>query len=329
MKENITTNVELSGEFTNIALFGVDENESRTDSIIVLSINNETGEMKMLSVYRDTILEFITENSYGGKIFNYDKANQAYASGGAEGAINMLNVNMDLNIKDYILVNFDGLANIIDALGGLDIYINSAEAGYINHYLVNLRKATGKSVDDVTLSDQVVHLNGLQVTAFCRIRYTSFTNEEGEVFANDYGRTERQRYVLEKLFAKAKDAGASEILEVANTLFQENTDEENFIKTSLSMEEILELIPLMLEFNIVGSDGFPFEKSSGFFAPFYLTESGAQGTLYNQNLSCVFVDDLEENVKQVHEYLFGDTDYEPTSNVSEIGNNLKASTGVY
>ena len=118
-------------------------------------------------------------------------------------------------------------------------------------------------------------------------------------------------------------------MEVANTLFQENTDEENFIKTSLSMEEILELIPLMLEFNIVGSDGFPFEKSSGFFAPFYLTESGAQGTLYNQNLSCVFVDDLEENVKQVHEYLFGDTEYEPTSNVSEIGNNLKASTGVY
>lgn len=325
-EDKITSNVTLSGEFTNIALFGVDLEESRTDTIIILSINNETGEMKMCSVYRDTVLEFIKEDSSGRNIFNYDKANQAYAQGGPECAINMLNTNLDLNIKDYVLVNFDGLANIIDSLGGLDIYVSDNEMGHLNSYLVELRKATGRDDPDVTQSSQIVHLTGLQATAYCRIRYSSFT-KDGVTYNDDYARTERQRYILEELFAKAKDAGAGEILDVADTLFEENTGEDKFMQTSLSMDEILELIPLLLDFSMTDSKGFPFEKSSGSFAPLYITSSGAQGSLYGQSLSCVFVKDLEANVQELHSYLFGDSDYEPTDNVKEIGDNLKTITG--
>lgn len=324
--EDITSNVTLSGDFTNIALFGVDLEEARTDTIIILSINNKTGEMKMCSVYRDTVLEFIKKDSKGNNVFNYDKANQAYAQGGAATAINMLNTDLDLNIKDYVQVNFAGLATIIDSLGGLDLYVSNNEKGHLNSYLVELREATGRDDPDVTQSNQIVHLTGLQVTAYCRIRYSSFT-KDGITYNDDYARTERQRYVLEELFAKAKDAGAGEMLDVADTLFAEDTGEDKFIKTSLSMDEILELIPLLLDFNIVDSKGFPFEKSSGSFAPVYVTSSGAQGSLYGQNLSCVFVKDLEANVTELHSYLFGTTDYEPTENVKEISDNLKALTG--
>ncbi len=159
---------------------------------------------------------------------------------------------------------------------------------------MELRKATGQNDPDVAKADQVVHLTGLQVTAYCRIRYSSFVNSEGQVFNDDYARTERQRYVLTELFAKAKDAGAGEMLDVADELFNENSEEDPFIQTSLSMDEILQLIPLLLDFNITGSQGFPFEKSSGMFAPFYINSSGATGSLYNQKLSCVFVKDLEK-----------------------------------
>lgn len=326
-EDNITTNVELSGDYTNIALLGVDEDEARTDSIIILSINNKTKEMKMCSVYRDTVLEYITEDNKGRKIFNYDKANQAYAQGGAETAINMLNTNLDLNIKDYVRVNFSGLANIIDSLGGLDVYITEAERGYLNAYLAVLRDSTGGNDPDVTKSNQVVHLTGLQATAFCRIRYTSFTRD-GVTYNDDYARTERQRYILEEIFRKAKNSGASEIIDVANALFEDNSNADNkFILTSLSKEEVVTLIPLLLDFNITDSKGFPFEKSSGSFAPLYMTSTGAQGSLYGQNLSCVFVKDLEANVKELHSYLFEEADYEPTDNVKEISDNLKTITG--
>jgi len=323
----ITSNVKLSGDFTNIALFGVDLDESRTDTIIVLSINNKTGEMKMLSVFRDTVLEFITQDSKGKNVFNYDKANQGYARGGAECAINMLNTNLDLNIKDYVQVNFAGLANIIDSLGGIDVYVSDNEKGHLNNYLVELRKATGKNDPDVTKSNQVVHLTGLQATAYCRIRYSSFTRD-GVTYNDDYARTERQRYVLETLFAKAKVAGASEMLDVANQLFKENTGDDKFMTTSLSLNDILDLIPLLLDFNIVDSKGFPFEKTSGSFAPLYITNTGAQGSLYNQNLSCVFVKNLAQNVTELHSYLFGVNNYVPTENVNEIGQNLVSATGI-
>ena len=116
VNENVENNESLKG-YRNIALFGVDSREgdlgkgTRSDSIIIASINEETGEIKLCSVYRDTYLNLSNDS--------YNKCNSAYAKGGPEQAIIMLNMNLDLNITDYVTIGFDGLTDVIDALGGV------------------------------------------------------------------------------------------------------------------------------------------------------------------------------------------------------------------
>lgn len=192
---HINEDLDISKDYTNIALFGVDSREgnlginSHSDSIIVLSINNITGDTKMLSVYRDTFVQF-----YKGDSVQYNQASTANYYGGAVAAVNMLNKMLDLNITDYITVNFAGLANIIDALEGIDIEINEDEMNLINGYLTETREVTGLESPDVTTYGRV-HLNGLQATAYCRNRYTAFTKEDGTVVEKDYARSERQRKI--------------------------------------------------------------------------------------------------------------------------------------
>lgn len=177
-------------EYLNIALFGLDSRDqelsgTNSDTIMVVSIDRDSKEVKLVSVYRDSY-----QKIYSGKEPYYSKINAAYASGGPEGAINTLNQNFDLDIKDYVAVNFNGIATIIDLLGGIDVNITEDERGYINGYLTETRKITGLDADDVYRNGQV-HLNGLQATAYCRIRYTAVYMEDGSVYNNDFGRTAR------------------------------------------------------------------------------------------------------------------------------------------
>ena len=108
-----------TGEYTNIALFGLDSRNNeldggvQSDCIMIASINNKTSDVKLVSVYRDTLLQ-----QQNGR---YDKANSAYNTGGPEEAISLLNRNFDLDIKNYVSVNFNALVKVIDALGGIDI----------------------------------------------------------------------------------------------------------------------------------------------------------------------------------------------------------------
>lgn len=114
MNENVENNEVMQG-YRNIALFGVDSQEgslgkgTRSDTIIIASINQDTGDVKLVSVFRDTYLNLGNDN--------YNKCNAAYAKGGPEQAIMMLNKNLDMNITDYVTVGFDGLIEVIDALG--------------------------------------------------------------------------------------------------------------------------------------------------------------------------------------------------------------------
>ena len=189
--------------YRNIALFGVDSTtgqltkNTRTDSIMIASINMDTGECKLVSVYRDTYLNLSNDS--------YNKCNSAYAKGGPEQAINMLNMNLDMNITDFVTVGFAGLTDTIDALGGIEIDVTEAEIKHLNNYQISI---SGKTTDGVTYTAQegvdyipVTHaglqtLNGLQATAYCRIRYVG----------DDFQRTERQRTVLMKIAEKAKKA---------------------------------------------------------------------------------------------------------------------------
>ena len=185
--DNVENNGLKQEGYTNVALFGTDNRAGelegvRSDCIIVASINNKTKEVKMMSVYRDTLL--LQEDGY------YNKANSAYSAGGPEGAINMLNRNLDLDISDYVSVNFLALADVIDLLGGIELDLTYEEVCHMNNYCVETSEITGKDYEPIDPEVAGTYrLNGVQAVSYARIRYT-----EG----GDFARTQRQRIVIEK-----------------------------------------------------------------------------------------------------------------------------------
>ena len=236
--------------YTTYALFGLDHrskneklNTENSDTIIIASINNDTKAVKLVSVYRDTLLNV--------KDDTYSKANSAYALGGPTNAVSMLNTNLDLNITDYVAIDFDALVTVVDCLGGLDIPLSYAEIVHMNNYCVETSEETGKSYTPVELPDpkpedeeaivDTYHLNGVQATSYCRIRYTA---------SLDMGRTERQRRVIQMIVDKAKKAGLSTIFDIMDQVFP-------MVKTSVSKTEILKMIPAMIGYSIDETTGFP------------------------------------------------------------------------
>ena len=309
--------VDLGEGYTNIALFGIDprygefEDSAHTDTIMIVSINNKTHDVNLVSVYRDSLLRMTTKD---GEI-DYEKANSAFFRNGAEGALNMLNNNFDLDITEYALVNFEGLAKIIDALGGLDINITGEEAFYINGYLTETREITGMDAPDVTESG-LVHLTGLQATAYCRIRYVTFTDEAGNEYTDDYGRTARQRLVMQKILEKAQSAGVKELLDVADTLIkQNNVNGKKILSTNIQWNRIVDLLTVAVDCHLNSTIGFPYDvytPSKGYAYYGYVIPMG-----------------LEQNVIRLHEYLFPDKSYTPSELVSRINDYIIDETGVY
>lgn len=299
-RENVMMNEEVAGNkelkaYTNIALFGIDSRDeslgdgNRSDTIMVASINNKTKEIKMVSVYRDTYLLIPKEDS------TYDKANLGYFYGGPELAINELNRNLDLDITDYVSVNFSALIDTIDALGGIDIEITEKECFYINGYMTETALITGKEKVELYESG-LVHLNGMQATAFCRIRYVPTVNGTND----DYGRTERQRVVISKIAEKAKEADFATLNKVVDEVLPN-------ISTSLTAGEILGLLSGAAKYELVDNAGFPFEKVG--------MGMGSKG-------DCVVPVDLEYNVEELHRFLFGAEDYTVSGAVKEISNRI-------
>ena len=154
--------------YRNIALFGVDSTtgsltkDTRSDTIMIASINQDTGECKLVSVFRDTYLNLSNDT--------YNKCNAAYAKGGPEMAISMLNLNLDLNITDFVTVGFAGLTDTIDALGGVYIDVKDNEISHLNNYQLCIADDLKRSYTPVTSSGNQL-LDGLQATGYCRIRY--------------------------------------------------------------------------------------------------------------------------------------------------------------
>ncbi|MCC8162509.1 MAG: LCP family protein [Lachnospiraceae bacterium] len=288
-----STGQKMSG-YTTIALFGLDTRQAgqlgsgnRSDTIIIASINNDTKEVKLVSVYRDTYL-----NLANGK---YNKCNGAYSAGGPEKAISMLNMNLDLDIQYYVSVDFLGLTKTVDYLGGVEIDVDEAELEHLNNYIVETSEVTGIETTALT-SAGLQTLDGVQATSYCRIRYTA---------GDDFKRTERQREVILQLVSKAKETDISTINEIINAVFP-------LVATNYTNEELIAMAPELLTYDIVDTTGFPFDKVSS-------TISGKG--------SCVVPVDLEENVKQLHEYLFNNSDYEPSDEVKEIAAQITADTG--
>lgn len=276
--------------YTTYALFGIDHRDKNTalggensDTIIIASVNNDTKDVKLVSVYRDTLLNLGNDT--------YSKANAAYAYGEAEQAITMLNTNLDLNISEYATVNFNALTTIIDDLGGLDMDMSYAEIVHMNNYCVETSEETGKDYTPIELPDRPddieavqyhYHLNGVQATSYCRIRYTA---------SLDMGRTERQRRVIQMIVSKAKSAGLGKIFKIMDDVFP-------MVITSMTKDEILQLLPTLIGYSVDDTTGFP--TSYKF--------SNVKGSI-------IVPTTLETNVIELHKFLYGDEAYTPSATV--------------
>ena len=283
--------------YRNIALFGVDARDgelgkgTRSDSIIIASINQDTQEIKLISVYRDTYLNLGNDS--------YNKCNAAYAQGGPEQAINMLNTNLDLDITDYVTVGFGGLIDAVDALGGIEMEITEKEISHLNNYQLSMAK--DMEVDYTPIeTDGKQLLNGMQATAYCRIRYGG---------GDDFRRAERQRDVLTAMMNKAKSASVSELTDMVNAILPQ-------VQTSLGLDDILSVLGTTAGYNVVASDGFPFADSR-------------EGVRLGSKGDCIIPNDLEENVTALHELLYPEKDYQPSKQVLNISVEIAAQTDSY
>lgn len=225
----------INEEVTNIALFGIDSRKvgsfkGLSDSIMILSLNNKTGKIKLISVMRDSLVEIPGKGDR--------KINSAYSIGGPALAIKTLNHNFGLDIKEYATVNFYGMAEIVDAVGGIEIDVKEAEINASKGLNSNIReqcKHMGVSADKYLVKKSGKQkLNGVQAVAWARIRSVS-TDVSGQ--ANDYGRTDRQRYVMEQLLNSVKGLDLTKYPALAKKIVKH-------METSLHFDN--ELIPLVM-----------------------------------------------------------------------------------
>ena len=281
--------------YTTIALFGLDSrsngnlSKGNSDVIMIASINNDTHEVKLVSVYRDSYLDI--GNS------TYRKCNAAYANGGPEQAISMLNTNLDLNITDYVTVDFNAVVECVDLLGGVEMTVTDEEAVLMHGYMDEISKLTKKKSEYLPGAGTYT-MDGVQACAFARIRYTA---------GDDYKRTERQRAVLTAMIQKAQKSD----LKTINSLIDEAFGD---IKTSYSNTDLIALASQVFNYSLGETTGFPFEKNT--------ITLGSKG-------SVVVPCDLKSNVIQLHQFLYDDTEYEPTDTIKSNSEKIISDTGFH
>ena len=290
---NEETQQRLSG-YRNIAIFGIDSRAddyglgNRSDCIIIASLNQETNDIKLISVYRDTYMQV---DSNGKQIL--DKVTHAYSYGGAQNAVKALNTNIDLNITEYVTVNFDAVIAAVDAMDGITLDIDSSELKYINDYIRDTSKSSGVKSESITKTGKQT-LDGVQAVAYSRIRYT-----EG----GDYKRTERMRTVIEAMLTKAKSLSLGKLNNLVDIMLPK-------ISTNITGTEILALAPSIATFDITESAGWP-NKTKG------ITLDRWYGVPVT----------LESNVVKLHQEVFEQDDYVASETVKEISDKIIKKTG--
>ncbi len=278
-----------------IAVFGVDSRNgsvgagNQSDVNIICCVNQDTGEIKLVSVFRDTYLNINDEG-------RYSKFNEAYARGGPEQALKFLNKNLDLNITDYITFSWKAVAEGINILGGVDLEISKAEFRFINSFITETVNATGIGSYQLK-SAGMNHLDGVQAVAYGRLR----------LMDTDFARTERQRKIIELAFAKAKNADLSTLNNILVTILPQVTH-------NLDLADLTEAAFNIRKYHIGETAGFPFARGNALM--------GAKG-------DCVIPQTLETNVSELHTFLFGDEQYVPTDTVKQISSKISSDTGMY
>lgn len=288
--------------YWNVALFGVDATKpnqlykgSRSDTIMIASINMDNGEIKLVSVYRDTYLNRGNDT--------YGKCNAAYSANGALLAMSMLNMNLDLAITDFVTVDYHAIKEAVDGLGGIWIDVDKEEIKHINNYQISIITDTDIPKSEYVEVKETGYqlLNGLQTAAYCRIRYGG---------GGDFNRAGRQREVLKAMVAQAKTKSLNELTDLLPKVLQ-------YVYTNVDETDMVELLKNITRYKIVDEEGFPTAKKRT------VEEIGrAKG-------SCVVPLGLEENVVWLHDFLFEKEDYQVSDTVKELDKKIQADVSPY
>ncbi len=280
-------------DYITIALFGGDSREGQldagthADTIIIVSIDDKTKDVRMASIYRDTLVE-----DTDGEM---RKANSAYFLGGPVQAIEMLNKNFDLDIQHFVTVDFKALADAIDLLGGIEIDVSDDEASEVMRYIGETATVVGKKA--VSVKGGLQTLDGVQAVTYARIRKN---------VGGDYARTERQRLVIQKIVEKVKQEDIVTINSILDQILPQ-------VMTSVvDNGEIYEMAKGAGQYNIVETKGFPFEHR----------DDSVEGVG-----SVVTPVDLVKNVEDLHAFLYPDDDYHMTQKVKDIAVKIETTTG--
>lgn len=285
--------VDVDG-YINILLLGVDSRDmsnikgTRSDMIMIASINKETNDVKLTSVYRDTFLKL-------GDTSTYDKITHACVYGGPEMTMKSLNQAMDLNITNYAIVNFKAVADLVDAIGGITVDVQQGEIYQLNKYTKATARNIGRKNYNLVKGPGVQTLEGVQAVSYGRIR---------KGVGDDFKRTERMRIVVSKVFEKAKTMTFGDLKKIIDMMVPQ-------VKTNLTMNDILALGVRLPQYNISTGSGWPYKWTTG---------------LINK-VSYVFPAGLAVNTTMLHQEVFGQTDYVPSATVNTISNEIVARIG--
>lgn len=268
---------------TNIALFGIDSRsdgmKGLSDSIMIISVDAEHNSIKLISVMRDSLVKI---DGYG-----YQKINAAYSLGGPELAIKTLNKTFNLNIMNYATVDFVGMAEIIDAVGGIEVELTKWEVPCVNDGVTESANTRGTPLDYVS-EPGVQTLSGVQAVAFSRIRKVPTINGTWD----DFGRTERQRLVMTQLFNKALTLQLTQYPNLIKTMLP-------YVETSLKYQDIYDLAMILLKDGItMKQDRIPTDRM-----------------IINVGLPVLYVGssvyyDLDYASKLIHAFIFDDITFE-------------------
>lgn len=269
------------------ALFGVDSRSdqldkgTRSDSIMVVKVDHDAKKIRMVSIFRDCMMNI---DGHG-----YQKVTHAHAFGGPELAVDTLNKNLDLDIKNYVTVNFNTVGEIIDEVGGIVQDLDDSEVKVINGYIDEVNKVRGTCSDHIT-SAGTYTLDGTQAVAYSRIRYTA---------GGDYKRAERQRTVLFKVFESAKEMNTAAKIKMVSDLI-------GHVNTNYNTDEILSVFKNLADYTVEDSTAYP-------------------QVFYGGKVDGAWVEvptTLADMATGVHQFLDGDTGYTPSATVNEYSSVL-------
>ena len=275
--------------YYNILLLGVDARDmtnlegNRSDAIMVLSINEETSDVKIISVYRDTYLKL-------GDTPTYDKITHACIYGGPEMTMKTLNQAMDLDISNYVVVNFKAVADLVDAVGGIDVDVEDYEIEELNKYTIETAGNIGYSNYQLVSQAGIQKLDGCQAVSYSRIR---------KGVGDDFKRTERMRTVISLTTEKMKEMSFKDLRKVIKLITPQT-------KTNISKGNILGLAIRLPQYNIIGTEGWPYSVTTGYIG----------------GVSYVFPSDLLYNTTKMHQEFFGQADYVPSDTVNLISSTI-------